>query len=128
MSKLIFVYKKDKGFMNGIFDFFHKIMKPVTYSCSNFTKSHNYRGMQDAWKSYLEWLPIPSDFYDDEQFYKQFPSIKEIQLPCVYIEHENQNLEVIISAEDLKEEDLNQLCSLINKRIVSCKLENKRAS
>jgi len=26
--------------------------------------------MQDAWKSYLEWLPIPSDFYDDEQFYK----------------------------------------------------------
>jgi len=124
MKKVVFVYRKNNDeFINGIFDFFHKLMMPDTYTCDSCEVTHNYSGMRSAWKSYLEWLPLPCDFFDKEQFYEKFTGNKKTQFPSVFIEDENKKLEEIISAEELKGIDLNDLALLLKNKIVLCKVK-----
>jgi|SaaInlStandDraft_5_1057022.scaffolds.fasta_scaffold101408_2 hypothetical protein len=124
MRKVVFVYRKNNDeFINGIFDFFHKLMMPSTYSCDSCEVTHNYLGMRNAWKSYLEWLPLPSDFFDEEQFLKTFPNATVDLFPCVFILDKDQTLEQIISSKELKNAGMSELTSLLHNQLVSCKLD-----
>jgi len=123
MQKIIFVYQKNKDeFINGIFDFFHKLMMPDTYSCNPCEVTHNYSGMRSAWKSYLEWLPLPSDFFDVEQFLIAFPNATIDLFPCVFILNKDQTLEQIISSKELENAGMSELTSLLHNQLVSCKI------
>ena len=126
MKKVVFCYKKDGEFINGIFDFFHKLMKPSTYSCDSCEVTHNYSGMRSAWKSYLEWLPLPCDFFDEEQFLKAFPNASKVSFPCVFILDKDQILEQIISSKELENAGMSELTSLLHNQLVSCKINNVR--
>ena len=124
MQKIVFVYRKNNGeFIDGIFDFFHKLMMPDTYTCDSCEVTHNYSGMRSAWKSYIEWLPFPSDFFDEHQFLTAFPNASKVSFPCVFILNLDGNLKQIISSEELKDAGLAKLITLINNQIVSCRVK-----
>lgn len=114
--KLIFVYNSDTGFMNGIFDFFHKIMSPTSYKCSLCMITYNYFGMRKAWKTYLSSLPSGCDFLHKDEFQTRFPGHRPMRFPVIYLENEGHR-DIIATAEQLDEIDLTQLMSLINKTI-----------
>jgi hypothetical protein len=124
MQKIVFVYRKNNDdFIDGIFDFFHKLMMPDTYTCDSCEVTHNYSGMRSAWKSYIEWLPFPSDFFDEYQFLTAFPNIGKVSFPSVFILNLDGNLKQIISSEELKDAGLAKLITLINNQIVSCRVK-----
>ena len=124
MQKIVFVYRKNNDdFIDGIFDFFHKLMMPDTYTCDSCEVTHNYSGMRSAWKSYIEWLPFPSEFFDEHQFLTAFPNIGKVSFPSVFILNLDGNLKQIISSEELKDAGLAKLITLINNQIVSCRVK-----
>lgn len=119
MPRLIFVYNADSGFMNGVFGFFHKMMKPSTYSCDLCIITHNHTGMRKAWKNYLKSLKIEKDYFHKDEFKKRFPYVKP-QLPAIFLQ--SDELQLIITAEELKGADLSQLISLLKNQIDSCRV------
>lgn len=121
MQKLIFVYNADSGFMNGMFDFFHKMMKPSTYSCDLCVVTHNHAGMRKAWKNYLKSLNIEKDYLHKDEFREKYPNHPVNEFPAVFLEE--KDLELIISSKELKGADLSQLISLLKEKIVSCRLK-----
>jgi len=120
MPTLIFVYNADSGFMNGMFDFFHKMMKPSTYSCELCVITHNHTGMRKAWRNYLKSLNIEKDYLHKDEFKKRFPNHANLQLPAVFLL--DQDLIQIISSEELKGADLSQLTDILKEKIVSCRI------
>ena len=120
MTKLVFVYNADSGFMNGMFDFFHKMMKPSTYSCDLCTITHNHTGMRKAWRSYLKSLNIEKDYLHKDEFRKLYPEHSQTELPAIFLLKED--LKMIISSEELKDADLSQLTSMLKEKIVSCRV------
>ena len=58
MAKLVFVYNAESGIVNGIFDSFHKILKPSTYTCDLCVITHNHVGIRKAWGKQMESIVI----------------------------------------------------------------------
>jgi len=117
MPKLIFVYNADSGFMNGMFDFFHKLMKPRTYSCDLCVITHKHTGMRKAWKNYMKSLKVEKDYLHKDEFQKRYPNQDSVKLPAVFFE--DQDLMQIISSEELKGADLNEFTKLLKMKISS---------
>jgi len=120
MQRLIFVYNADSGFMNGMFDFFHKLMKPSTYNCDLCVITHNHTGMRKAWKEYLMSLNIEKEYLHKDEFKKLYPAFSTLEFPAVFLQ--NDSIEQIISAEELKDADLSELTNLLKKHVVSCRV------
>lgn len=114
--KIIFVYNADSGFMNGIFDFFHKMMSPSTYKCSLCMITYNYFGMRKAWSTYLKSIPGGCEFLHKDEFREKYPQHNPLAFPVIYLEKDNVR-DIIATADQLNESDLTQLMSLINKAV-----------
>lgn len=118
MAKLIFVYNAESGFMNGMFDFFHKLIHPSTYACSLCMITYNYKGMRSAWKKQLESLPIEKEFLHTDAFAQANLSDISYSLPAVFIASDHSPLEEVVSSEELNTLDLPGLMLKI-KEVVS---------
>jgi len=79
--------------------------------------------MQNAWKCYLEWLPLPTYYYTETQLKEKIPDLKNIQEPCILLKHSVNQFEEVIKSSELINIDLNQLSQLINQRVVSCRIK-----
>jgi len=117
MPKLIFVYNADSGVMNGMFDFFHKIMNPKSYSCDLCLITHSRTGMRKAWKNALKSLKIEKDYLHKDEFKQRYPNYTSVKLPAIFLA-ENE-LTQIISSKDLESTDLIQLIGLLREKVVS---------
>ncbi len=117
MPKLIFVYNADSGVMNGMFDFFHKIMNPSSYSCDLCLITHSHTGMRKAWKNALKSLKIEKDYLHKDEFKQRYPNYTSVKLPAIFLA-ENE-LTQIISSKDLESTDLIQLIGLLREKVVS---------
>lgn len=120
-TKLIFVYNADSGLVNGIFDFFHKMMKPSTYKCDLCMITHNYTGMRKAWKSYLETLPFEKDYFHKDEFLLSFPNLPHENVPAIFYSS-NGELEKVVTSKELENIDLAELTELLKNKLVSCRL------
>ena len=116
MPKLIFVYNADAGLMNGIFDSFHKILSPNTYSCSLCKITYNAVGMRPAWKSFLSILEINTEFLHKDEFINQFGESDKIALPTIFIVDKNQFLS-FVSKEEIDKADLSELMKRIEYKL-----------
>lgn len=125
MAKLIFVYQNNENFMNEIFSFFHKVMQPNTHLSLSKSVNDGYIGMKKAWKSYFDWLPVSKEFFSESQFQNTFPDQINTSCPRIYLQQENKRLEEIISSSELENEDLAKLTTLLNERVVSCRLKKQ---
>lgn len=102
--------------MNGIFDFFHKMMVPSTYNCSLCMITYNYTGMRKAWKTYLDSLPVPVDFLHKDEFRDVFPASTYSSFPII-LAQSGDEIRQLVSPEELNESDLPGLIGLINKQV-----------
>lgn len=82
--KLIFVYNADSGFMNALKGVTQKAVSPKTYSCNLCQVTHPGVTMEAQWRTFIESLPEKPVFLHRDEFHKQYPSQKDIQLPAVF--------------------------------------------
>lgn len=114
--KLIFVYNQDSGFINGVFESLHKVIKPSTYACSLCALTHNHIGMRKTWSSFLSDLPIECEFYHRDEFLSNFSSFASIQFPCVFIQNEAK-LIVLIDSKEINESSHESLKNCIHEHL-----------
>ena len=120
MPRLVFVYNADSGIMNGMFDFFHKIVSPSSYSCDLCLITHSHTGMRKAWRNYLESLKIEKDYLHKDEFKLLYPNYASVKLPAIFLA-ENE-LTQIITSKDLENTDLSKLISLLQEKGVSSRI------
>lgn len=84
--KLIFVYNSDGTFASLVKDTVHKLVSPATYPCDLCRLTYPVASMDREWKKFIESLPYKAEFLHRDEFRKQYPEQKDIQLPAVFQE------------------------------------------
>lgn len=109
---LVFVYNADGGLFNILADIGHKIFSPHTYRCDLCQLTHGYFGQRKAWQSFVDNLPITSEYLHRDQFRRQFPHLKS-PLPAIYL-REGKHMKLCVAAASLAEcQSLDDLKGLI---------------
>lgn len=102
--------------MNGIFDFFHKVMKPATYNCSLCQITYNYLGMRAAWKTFLSSLPVETKFYHKDEFNRFYSAAHPTSFPAIFLEKDKEIIQIVTS-DELNQTDLVELMKLIKNKM-----------
>ncbi|MDT8410840.1 MAG: GTPase [Vicingaceae bacterium] len=97
--ELIFIYNAKSGSVNSLIDISHKIISPSTYPCSLCSITHGNFGAKEQWKNFLNELNVNATFLYKNQLQKI--SFKPNQVPCVLLKTEQENIQEIITAEEL---------------------------
>lgn len=115
---LLFVYNADSGLLNALKDTVHKAIATNTYSCNLCRITYPGVTMQADWEKFIKSLPHEVSFLHKDEFHKQYPSQKDIQLPAVFIE-KSTGPELLISHTEINK--ANSVESLIEtiKRFLS---------
>ena len=110
-KKLIWIFNADKGMINTIRDFFKKVINPEDYQCNLCGLTFGNFSMRKEWKSFIEGIPIPSEFLHRDEFLEQY-DLKDAKFPSAYLKEGNE-LNVLIPEEELSKvpslEDLKNL-------------------
>lgn len=83
-AELVFVYNADSGLFNTLADIGHKIFSPGTYACELCMLTHGYFSEREAWRSFVESLPLRSRFMHRDQFRQAYPGV-EVDLPALLL-------------------------------------------
>ncbi len=100
-SKLLIVYNADSGFFNTVASSIHKALSPETYACQLCRLTYGMTHMVEAWKSYLEALPIAVRALHRNEFQAQFPALQASALPAIFLVHIGR-VDVLLSAETIQ--------------------------
>lgn len=84
--KLIFVYNSDGTFASLVKDTARKLVSPTTYPCNLCRLTYPAALMDKEWKKFIGSLPYEVSFLHRDEFHRQYPKQKEIQLPAVFKE------------------------------------------
>jgi hypothetical protein len=82
-ARLCFVYNADSGLFNTMADIGHKIFSPQTYSCQLCALTHGYFRERDAWRRFVETLPVKCEFLHRDEFRERYPDVAD-PLPAVF--------------------------------------------
>ena len=116
MEKLIFVYNADSGLVNGLIDWAHKIISPATYPCSLCAITYDNLGMRSPWKKFIMGLRYDIDFLHRDELENQY-QIKDVSLPAVFFQKDGA-LDLWIKSSEMDTwQSLDELQSLITKRL-----------
>lgn len=113
---LFFVYNANSGMLNLAFDSIHKLLSPTTYSCYLCSITHGYFGEVKAWKTFINQSDLSIEYYHKDEWKTAFPEVKEQlknQYPVIYIRNYG-HIEVLLSAEDIKGMDIEDLIMFLN--------------
>jgi hypothetical protein len=110
----IFVYNADSGKWNGYMDMMHKIVSPKTYPCHLCAITYGIFKIEPAWKSFIETFPIPILFLHKDEWKET--SQQHEPLPAIF-ERRNGALTVLLSAEEMKSMQLDDLKSFLVKSV-----------
>ena len=109
---LVFVYNADSGLFNTLADIGHKIFSPTTYQCDLCQLTHGYFTEQKTWRSFVDDLPITTEYLHRDQFRHQFPHLKS-PLPAVYL-REGDCMKLCVTSASLHDcQNLDELKNLI---------------
>lgn len=115
-KKVIFVFNADSGVVNFVKDWWHKLLKPSTYSCNLCVQTFSAFGMKKDWKSFLQNLEIETEFLHKDEFEEKF-EIKDPKYPSAYIQDDG-NLELFITKEEMNSmKSLEEMEDLVSKKI-----------
>ena len=122
-DRLIFVYNADSGFLNMLKDWTHKVVNPSTYNCQLCALTYGHTGERKKWRTFISTLPYNAVFLHRDELGKQYPSLKDTPLPCIFIEKKpDDHVKVFLDAETLnKQETLDQLIDICTQSIESWK-------
>ncbi|CAF3804318.1 unnamed protein product [Rotaria sp. Silwood1] len=118
-NRLLFVYNADSGFLNMLKDWTHKIVRPSTYDCRLCALTYGNTGMYKKWHTFISDLSFDTIFLHRDEFRKEYPSLKDTPLPCIFVEQKHDKcMKVILNAETInKQQTLDQLISICTQSI-----------
>lgn len=116
-ARLILVYNADGGLLNMLKDGLHKLIRPATYPCSLCALTYGPVAMRNAWRRFLDGLPLIKTFHHRDDFALAFPAL-DVALPVILLEQSGKAPRVLISAAELDGlPDLAALIALVGLRL-----------
>src|SRR3989344_1472445 len=82
--KLIFVCNSDGTVASLIKDTAHKLVSTETYQCNLCLLTYPLASMKGEWRKFIESMPHEVIFLHRDEFRKQYPDQKNVQLPAVF--------------------------------------------
>ena len=116
-EKLVFVYNGDSGFFNTVEDYFHKIIKPLTYQCNLCAVTYGNLGMKKEWKEFIEGLDIPVEFLHRDEF-KARHSNEEAKFPSAFFLKDSKLSPFITREEMIQIKTLDELIIIVGKKLI----------
>ncbi|WP_207431845.1 hypothetical protein [Sabulibacter ruber] len=98
-AQLVFVYNANADLFSTVTDFAHKLLSPQTYPCQLCALTYGNFTEKQAWKTFVQHLPIPSVFLHKDEFAKKYRL--DTRLPAVFLQQDG-TLEEIISKSELE--------------------------
>lgn len=83
MSRWIFVYNADSGWVSSALDWAHKLVSPQTYTCSLCRVTHGLWGPRTEWLEALRRLPDEKEFLHRDELASRYPG-REVLAPSVW--------------------------------------------
>lgn len=117
--KLIFVYNADSSIFDQIKDAIHKSISPNSYQCNLCGLTYGAVSIKNEWKKFISKLSVKTDFLYKDEFRKNYPGLKDVQLPAVFSLN-NDQLNQLISAEEINQQrTLKDLENLVMQKSMS---------
>jgi hypothetical protein len=116
-DKLIFVYNADSGLVNGVADYFHKMIRPATYACKLCAVTYGLAGMKGQWRVFLTELPLPAEFLHRDEFRLAYPGDPDAEFPSAFIIAGGSLLPFISRSEMEAVANLDKLIDLVTRRV-----------
>jgi hypothetical protein len=118
---LLFVYNGDSGLLNMLKDWIHKIVIPSTYDCQLCALTYGNTGMKKEWHRFISNLSYKTLFLHRNDFHKEYSNLKDIPLPCIFIEQEHDKfVEVLLDADTINQQKtLDQLMDTCTRSLES---------
>jgi hypothetical protein len=113
VAKIIFVYNANGGKLNGLMDSAHKLVSPSTYSCELCAITHGFFGAKEEWKTFLNDLEIPVEFYHKDEWVNT-----DLVLPIILSENASGDQRIMVSADEMKDATLKELIAKIKVRLI----------
>lgn len=118
-NKIIFVYNADSSVFAQVSDAIKKLVTPDKYECNLCMVTYGAVSMKDEWKTFLDTLPLEKEFFHRDEFQRQYPKLRSVKLPAVFIFRDN-NIKLLVSAEEINtQKDVAGLKKLISDKIKS---------
>lgn len=114
-DQLLFVYNANSDLFSALTDFAHKILSPATYDCQLCALTYGNFTIKQEWKSFIEKLPVDTDFLHKDEFEKQY-KLKPA-LPCAFLLKEGTASEIITRHEIQGCPSLEALKSLVTEKL-----------
>jgi hypothetical protein len=115
-TTIIFVYNADSGPINGLKDYFHKIIKPETYRCNLCAVTFGNFGMENSWRKFINSLKNDVKFLHRDEFRKQF-NLKDISFPATFIK-KDEEINLLISRDEMNNvKTVPELINLVKNKI-----------
>ena len=115
-TTIIFVYNADSGPINGLKDYFHKIIKPDTYRCNLCAVTFGNFGMENSWRKFINSLKNDVKFLHRDEFRKQF-NLKDISFPAAFIK-KDEEINLLISRDEIiSVKTVPELINLVKNKI-----------
>lgn len=116
--EIIFVYNANSGFLASVKDTVHKAVSPNTYSCNLCKITYGAFSMKEDWKEFLKTIKTKVTFLHKDEFNSKYPSAGKIELPAVFIKHE-EKIEEIISAREINvQKSISGLSRLVVEKLI----------
>lgn len=117
-KRVLFVYNADSSLLNQVGDLIHKTISPKTYQCNLCGLTYSGVSMKKDWSDFINSLPVRSEFLHKDEFLKQYPEIKDVTFPIVFI-GENNSLAGFISTQEINQQnDLEKLKVLVKEKVL----------
>ena len=113
--KLIFVYNSDGTVASLIKDTAHKLISPETYPCNLCRLTYPLASMKGEWRKFIESLSHEVIFLHRDEFRKQYPDQKNVQLPAVFKTDAPEPQLLISHIEINKAKNLSELIEIVNR-------------
>lgn len=98
--KLLFVYNVDSNLTALIATTAHKLVSPSTHTCNLCKLTYPFISMKSEWKKFIDSLPYEVVSLHRDEFVKQYPDQKNVQLPAVFTE-DDAGICLLISQEKI---------------------------
>jgi hypothetical protein len=100
-EQIVFVYNADSGVFNTLTDIAHKLISPSTYQCDLCSITHGVLTERNAWRTFIESLPLKTVFFHRDEFHAKFDEDDlKLGFPCV-LKQKNEKFTLLLSAKEI---------------------------
>jgi hydroxypyruvate isomerase len=111
------VYNADSSLFSQVSDFVHKVVSSETYQCNLCGIIYGHIGMKQEWKTFIQSLPMAVEFLHKDEFTRQYPQLKNSDLPAIFLSDAGQTKSFITADEINSVHTIDGLIKLVNVKL-----------